>query len=151
MFVYYFVHIEAPFLRAETAVLGQVGALPVLADESYREGAALWPRDSEATRVGPVRLIAAVPTRGPSETVIPLLWQATGPPILFPAMEADLVVASVGPSLSQLTFRGFYTPPLGRLGRTLDRAVMHRIAESVVKHFVDRIAISVAGELAPAR
>jgi len=147
VFVYYFVHIEAPFEEAEAAVLGRIGALASIADESYRSGEALSMNGSGDALVKVVRMEAGEPIRGASETAVPLIWEATGSGILFPRMEADLVVARVGPELTQISFRGSYTPPFGRLGRTLDRTVMHRVAEAVVKRFVDRIALSVAAEM----
>ena len=60
------------------------------------------------------------------------------------------IVATVGPELSQIAMRGTYSPPLGPLGRALDRAVLHRVAEASVKGFVDRVAQSVGGGAAAA-
>ena len=55
-------------------------------------------------------------------------------------MLADLIVAPLGSTRAQLTFRGSYDPPLGPVGEVLDRALLHRVAESSVKAFMDRIA-----------
>ncbi len=73
------------------------------------------------------------------QTTVPIVWEATGPTALFPKMEGSLIVAAVGPDLTQLAFRGSYDPPLGAIGRALDKVLMHRVAESSVKGFVDRI------------
>jgi hypothetical protein len=32
-----------------------------------------------------------------------------------------------------------YRPPLGMIGRALDKALMHRVAEATVKDFLDRV------------
>jgi hypothetical protein len=36
-------------------------------------------------------------------------------------------------------FQGTYQPPLGPVGRVLDRALFGRFAEASVKDFVDRV------------
>ena len=46
-------------------------------------------------------------------TVVPLTWQATSAPGLFPVLSADLEVAGLGDDLTQLTLQGRYDPPLG--------------------------------------
>ena len=33
-----------------------------------------------------------------------------------------------------------YRPPLALVGRALDRALLHRVAEATIKDFVDRVA-----------
>jgi hypothetical protein len=54
-------------------------------------------------------------------------------------MEADLEVASLGPSATQLAISARYSPPLGIVGRMLDRAVLHRVAEATIKDFLDHL------------
>ena len=83
------------------------------------------------------------PTKGPGRLTVPLSWTAEGPTALFPRMDADLMLATLGPDASQLSLRGSYRPPMGAVGRALDRMLMHRVAESSVKGFVDRIAGSI--------
>ena len=60
---------------------------------------------------------------------------------------ADLVAARLVDNETQLSLRGSYTPPLGWVGEALDRALLHRVAESTVKEFVDRIASYTAAEV----
>jgi len=149
MFVYYFVHVNRPFREVEESLVGQVHSLGSLADEAYREGENLRGKIGVGADNGvvakTVRLVAGTPIRGEQLTTIPLAWEATGTPGLFPKLEADLIVATVGPELSQIAMRGTYAPPLGPLGRVLDRAVLHRVAEASVKGFVDRVARSLGG------
>jgi hypothetical protein len=75
-------------------------------------------------------------------TIVPIKWQATGSPGLFPGLEADLEVAAIGPMFTQLTLRGRYEPPLGTLGRQIDRLLLHRVAEATVRSFMRRLAES---------
>jgi hypothetical protein len=74
--------------------------------------------------------------------VVPLSWWATGPQRLFPTLEADLEIMPLGPDQVMLTLMGRYEPPLGPLGRGLDRLVLHRVAEACVRSFLHRIAAS---------
>jgi hypothetical protein len=72
-------------------------------------------------------------------TVVPLTWKATATPGLFPVMSADLEVAPLDENLTQLTLRGRYEPPLGAVGRRIDRLLMHRVAEASVRAFLGRL------------
>jgi hypothetical protein len=72
-------------------------------------------------------------------TVVPLTWKATTTPGLFPVMSADLEVVALDAELTQLTLRGRYEPPLGAVGRRLDRLLMHRVAEASVRSFLGRL------------
>ncbi len=153
MFVYYFVHLNRPFSTVEPALVAQLNQLGSFADAAYREGEDLRDkidrialRYDHPTMAKTVRLLSGIPLRGDQQTTIPFAWEATGSPGLFPRLDADLIVAAVGPELCQITMRGTYTPPLGPLGRALDRAVLHRIAEASVKSFVDRVAHLVGGD-----
>lgn len=151
MFVYYFVHVKRPFADVEPALVSQLNLFGSFADAAYREGEDL--RDKVGVRsdrpvmAKTVHLLAGTPLRGNQQTTVPFAWEATGTPGLFPKLDADLIVAAVGPELSQIAVRGTYDPPLGSLGRALDRAVLHRVAEASVKGFVDRVAASVSGEV----
>ncbi len=79
------------------------------------------------------------PVRVSSKVVLPLRWVATGSSGLFPSLEADLEVAPLGVDRTQLSISARYTAPLGVLGRMLDRAVLHRVAEATLKDFLDRV------------
>jgi hypothetical protein len=146
MFVYYFVHVPASFESAERSVLDVLGGLDDFAERAYREGEEIRARLGIGSELPlfakTVRIEVASPLRGKHETTIPLTWEATGTPGLFPRMEADLVIAELGSDITQLSFRGTYRTPLGKIGRALDRTLLHRIAESSVKKFVDKIASS---------
>jgi hypothetical protein len=152
VFVYYFAHIDRSFSDTERRLLEMTGGLDGMAAAASRQGEDILARvglGGEQARVAKtVRLSLGEPVRQPGTTVIPIVWEATGVPALFPRMEADLVLADLGPGLSQLTLQGSYTPPLGFIGRALDKALLHRVAEASVKGFVDQVARAI-GEAAP--
>jgi hypothetical protein len=65
--------------------------------------------------------------------VIPLRWEVTGPAgALFPALDANLELGAVDPAVSRLSVIGRYEPPLGRLGTTMDRAGMSKVASATM-------------------
>lgn len=157
MFVYYFVYVDRPFRKVERELLDRFEELGAWASEAYRDGEDIRARMA----VGKTPLLAkevslhvGEPIRAHAHTTLPLMWDATGSPGLFPRMLADLIVAPLGSSRAQLTFRGSYEPPLGPVGEVLDRALLHRVAEASVKAFMDRIASALSqadGPTAPER
>ena len=116
--------------------------MAVHATDAYREGEALHQR-MEAGTAMPAKSVllhvgqARIRRDG---TAFPLTWKATGPTILFPRMQADLVVAAIGTQSTSLVFEGTYEPPFGFVGGAFDRLVMNRVAEMTVKIWVDRVA-----------
>ncbi len=125
------------------------GWLSPLAAEAMGDGEAL------RLRVGPLRglpmlsktvsLEVGAPLRRGDVTIVPLTWKATATPGLFPVLSADLEIAPLDPDLTQLTIQGRYEPPLGALGRRIDRLLMHRVAEASVRAFLNRLVSSLAG------
>jgi hypothetical protein len=80
------------------------------------------------------------PIRLPSKTVLPMSWTPDGLESLLPRLDADIELGELGPERTQLSISARYTPPLGPLGRVLDRGILHRVAEATVKDFLDRAA-----------
>ncbi len=147
MFVYYFVAISpGEYAEVESAALHTLDGLPGAAEVAYREGEELRAQlgVGNGSVAKTVRLHVGAPVRGERQTVIPLRWEATGTSGLFPRMDAELVLNDLGPGLTHLAFRGSYDPPLGPVGRFLDRAILHRVAELTVKNLVDRLAAAIA-------
>jgi hypothetical protein len=83
--------------------------------------------------------LGAASSRGDG-LVIPLSWWATGAERLFPTLDADLEIMPMGPDQVMLTLMGRYEPPLGSVGRVVNRFVLHRIAEACVRSFLRRTA-----------
>jgi hypothetical protein len=143
MFVYYFVYVDRPFREVEKELLDRFEELGAWASAAYRDGEQIRARlavNKTPLLAKEVSLQVGEPIRAHAHTTVPLMWDATGSSSLFPRMLADLIVAPLGASRAQLTFRGSYDPPLGAVGEALDRAVLHRVAEASVKGFMDRIA-----------
>lgn len=145
MFVYYFVQVPLSMLETWARLERALDDLGDWAHDAYRTGetitAKAGPDGSHVAKTVAIRLHDA--SVGDGTVTLPMVWTATGTPGLFPRLEADLVVGAVDADSSQIALRGSYTPPLGSIGRALDRLVFHRIAESTVKAFVDRIAAAV--------
>ena len=74
-------------------------------------------------------------------TQVSMRWQATFPERLFPMMEGAVELAPVEKEMTRLTVSGTYEPPLGRVGKWLDEAAMHKVAESTVQELAEAIAI----------
>lgn len=151
MFVQYFGVVDRPFVEAEGLLVDLSSGLGDSADVAYRRGEDLLATIGIG---GPGRVAKEVcldvgeAMRGDDRTSIPLSWWATGTPSLFPTMEGELIVTAIGSGLTQVTLQGAYTPPLGAVGRLLDRAMLHRFAELSVKDFVDRIVSQLGPEQA---
>jgi hypothetical protein len=102
-----------------------------------------------------VALLAVGPARGLSRlvqvrmrglisrgdtSVLQLRWEAAGATgNLFPVLDADLTLRPAG-ELAVLRLDGTYRPPLGAVGATLDRALLHHVAHATIRAFVRQIA-----------
>lgn len=149
MLLHDFAYVAVPAERVRDRILANHGEwLAPLAAAAASEGEAL------RLRVGPMEALpmlgktvtvqAGEPITRGEVTVVPLVWRATGAPGLFPVLSADLEVAALDSKLTQLTLRGSYDPPLGAVGRRLDRLLMHRVAEASVRSFLRRLAEGLA-------
>lgn len=149
MFIYYYGHVPGGAAEVETALLDLIRDRPELADIAYRQSEELKARVSPGALglAKAVRLELGEPIHGPGDTRIPLSWVATGARRLFPRLDGEIVVSDIGSDLTQIVFRGSYEPPLGPVGETLDRVLLHRIAEATVKRFVDAVIAAVSDRL----
>lgn len=148
VFARYFIELPLPSDVVERVLVdGSAGWLPGLAEHADRHGEALMAEVGfgDDVRVHHrVEVELGTPIRMATTTVLPLRWTATGvAPRIFPSMDADLEIAQLGPAATQLAMSARYTPPLGGLGRVIDRAVLHRVAEATLKDFMDRLRVSV--------
>src|SRR5487761_355485 len=73
-------------------------------------------------------------------TQIPVTWKATYVEKLFPVMVGKVELAPVDARTTKVTVAGIYEPPLGRLGRQVDNAFMHTVAEATVSDLARSIA-----------
>lgn len=143
MFARYFVELPIEPERVERALIRAPQEwLPGLASRANYRGDALLADVGFGEDVRVARQVAIElgrPVRMTAKTVLPLRWTATGASGLFPALEADLEVAALSPSRTQLAMSARYVPPLGPIGKVIDRAVLYRVAEATLKDFLDRV------------
>ena len=94
---------------------------------------------SEISKLVQVRLIGPVWREG--TWTVWLRWEATGAARgLFPVLDADLMILAEGTDKTRIMLNGCYRPPLGRLGASLDRAVLHRVASATIRALLRSIA-----------
>ncbi|HEY4870587.1 MAG TPA: hypothetical protein VIJ03_01685 [Candidatus Dormibacteraeota bacterium] len=156
MFIRYYVELAHPMPNLERSLLEAPSSwLPDLAECADERGQRLltevgFPMDGHRI-VKRVSIAIGDPVRSSARTWIPISWQATGPSGLFPVLDGDLEIARLGAERTQLAFSARYRPPLGLIGRTVDRALLSRVAEATIKDFVDRIAERLDAQIALAR
>ena len=154
MLVYDFILVSMPVAQVRQRLLHTVtGLWQRAAVAAYDEGEELLSRvgprgpvpglsKAVSMHVGDVR------DRGDG-FVMQLQWKATGPIELFPVMEADLEITPLGAQQAQLRLSGSYDPPLGALGRRLDRLLLHQIAEATVRALLKQLVTALLAEPAP--
>ena len=150
MFARYFVEIAMDPVDVEAALLDDAQAwLPGLASEANQRGDDLLAEVGFGEKLRVRRLVhigLGEPLRAATKTVVPMRWTAAGATGLFPELEADLEIAPLAPGRSQLAMSARYVPPLGIMGRALDRAVLFRVAEATLKDFLDQVAERLTSE-----
>ncbi|MBO0686443.1 MAG: hypothetical protein J2P45_25120, partial [Candidatus Dormibacteraeota bacterium] len=75
---------------------------------------------------------------------IPVSWRATGPSELFPTFDGELRLEPVDRAACRLEISGNYEPPLGPVGREIDAALMHNVAQGTIRNFVEKVAARVS-------
>ncbi len=144
MFVRYFLDLPVPFEALEPSLLEDAEAwVPGLLRAAEDRGELLLAEVGfavETRRIDKeVEIRLGPPYRIASKTLLPMTWRATGAERLFPQLDADLEVAALGPHRTQLSISARYRPPMGAVGRALDRTMLHRVAEATIKDFLDRV------------
>jgi hypothetical protein len=143
MFARYFVEVPVDPAKVEWALtLAPQDWLTGIANKANFRGDTLLAQVGFGEHVRVAREVAiefGQPVRMAGKTVLPLRWTATGASGLFPSLEADLEVAPLAENHTQLAMSARYVPPLGPIGRMIDRAVLFRVAEATLKDFLDRV------------
>ena len=144
MFLRSYTEMEVPFEVAERVLLrAPDGWLPEAAGDAERRRERLLADVGFGRRVRfhrPVEVEVRPALRLSGRTVLPIAWHSADREWLFPTLEADLELAPLSDRTTQIALTGRYSPPLGSVGRAVDRAVLHRVAEATVRDFVDRVA-----------
>lgn len=142
MFVRYFVELALSMQQAEGALFQAPSAwIPGLAVEAESRSAALVRELDFGPISKRVRIEVGEPIRFPTHTALPMTWRSDD--ALFPVFEADIELAELLPERTQLSISARYEPPLGPVGKVIDRAWLHRIAETTMKDFLDRAALQI--------
>ena len=153
IFIRYYVELPYPRAALEQALLsapeGLVAGIARFADNRGQQLLADVGFGFDGHRISKnVAIDVGKPVPSATKTWIPISWRATGPTNLFPVLEAEIELASLGDGLTQLSLSGRYQPPLGLLGRTIDRALLSRVAEATIKDFVDRLGHAIEARVA---
>ncbi len=106
--------------------------------------------ESQLVKLGPsslgdliareVRVRLGPPTALEDGIVVPLRWEDARRPALFPVLDGNLQVASLGQGRSRVVLYASYRPPFDGVGRALDQALFHRVAESTARSFLGKVA-----------
>ena len=151
-------YVNQPFARVAEALADDVTgiiqrATTVAGEQSTETDAKLH------AHVGPIDLTAGVTIEiGPMDETalpsgrpalrIPIAWHAVKTQRAFPVMQAELIVYPLTATETQLELEGTYEPPLGPVGRAIDSALLHRIAEVSVQQLVRDLARYLGSSLA---
>jgi hypothetical protein len=151
MFIRYYLELPLPASRVEHAMLDSPADwLSMVAGEAQRRGDHLLTQ----VGVGPmgprlgrrVTIHVGQPVRFPSMTSVPLTWEPVGLDGVLPRLDADIELGSLGDDRTQLAISARYRPPLGVVGRTADRVLLHRVAEATLKDFLDRVGAAITSQ-----
>ena len=144
MFIRYYIELSQPVATVQQALVDSpTGWLSTMAREAQARGDGLLGE----VGVGPlgarlrrqVRIRLGEPVQFPSMTSLPLTWEPVGLEGVLPRLDANLELGSLGEGRTQLAISARYRPPLGVVGRAVDRVLLHRVAEATLKDFLDRL------------
>ena len=148
------VSLDAGFTAARAGLVNLIGGgvLVSASAQAYSDGII------GLTAVGPLGSALGLPglcqvhvqdlkARGDSARFA-LRWEVAGPGGLFPALDADITLASAGTHSTTLTLTGVYRTPLGIVSAELDWVIWHGVATATIQAFLRLLAGAIAG---PAR
>jgi hypothetical protein len=148
MFIRYYLELPLPTGAAEMALLDTpAGWLSSMAGAAQRRGddllteVGVGPLGARLQRLVSIQL--GEPVRFPSMTSLPLTWEPVGLDGLLPRLDANLELGAIGEDRTQLAISARYRPPLG----TVDRVLLHRVAEATVKDFLDRVGQAITRQV----
>ncbi len=138
------VDVSCPFEAVRRRFVGDGTWFAPLASEAEGEGEALYLRIGPSWASGRVEREVRV-THGALRdlgvaVVVPVAWQASGLPALFPVLEGEVELLPLNTDRCRVSLFAFYEPPFGQLGGQLNRALLHHVAQSTVRSFLARVA-----------
>lgn len=142
VFVSDFVHMAVDESWLVSRLSGQVGEwlAPIAIEAASQDGGPKVRVGAGAMLSKVVRVEFGEPRTHDSTVVVPMFWEATGPTRLFPHLDADLELSSLGPGESRLGLSGRYRIPLGVVGSAVNKALLHRVAEATMRRFLVQLA-----------
>jgi hypothetical protein len=146
LLIHDFVDVNRPLEAVRGRFDGDGRWLAPLASAAEEDGETLRLRIGPSWAAGrvarEVRVSLGPPHDRADSLVMPVAWKAVGLQALFPLLDGDVELAPLGVDRCRLSLSASYAPPLGELGIRLDRALLHRVAESTVRSFLNRVAKS---------
>lgn len=81
---------------------------------------------------------------------VQLSWEPLDHTDIYPIVTADLEIEPIDHERTMVSLLASYTPPLGRIGAVVDRVAMHRLAESALRRFFERLVAEIKTSAAAA-
>ena len=131
-----------PYEQARVRLLDyvRVDGLQSSSEDAFEQGRDLLVRAGVGAVSKQVLVQLLQPYEHEHTTVVPLRWVATGAAgTLFPQLDGNLELAPTDDECSTLRLAGAYRAPLAAVGATLDRVLLHRVAEASVSRFLEDV------------
>ena len=144
------VEVSRPFEAVREYFVSDGTWFAPLASAAEEDSEALYLRIGPSWASGRVAREVRV-TLGPSRdcgvtVVVPVSWQSSGLSALFPVLDGDVELLPLSPDHCRVSLFASYLPPFGQVGGQLNRALLHRVAQSTVRSFLARVAESLEDE-----
>ncbi len=136
-------HLELPISLADAqhrlASLAEEGGLRGASLHSYEGGVEHLLRAEPLPKLVRIRFLA--PVYRDDGMSVGVRWEATGVVGgMFPVLDANITVTRQDEETTRLELVGCYRPPLGALGTTLDKAILHQVAAVTIRALVRDVA-----------
>lgn len=134
--------------QARLASLLRGSTLLAASQDAYGDGAVALTQPGPQRSLQVISRLVEVKFQEPSPQAnavrVALRWEAIGPDgKLFPALDADIMLAPAGQGATLLRLAGVYRLPPGALGGRADQAIPQRVAAMTVQGFLDRIGATI--------
>lgn len=152
MFIRYFLELPMPRLRVVEALMRDPQTwLPEIAQgATLRADSMLAPPGMVAGSTQPRRVMLefGAPLYLRYKTIVPLRWLTGADAGPFPALDADVEIADLGPARTQLAISARLGP--APPGLAIERGLLFRVAEATLKDFLDRVGVVVMDSVSAA-
>lgn len=131
-----------PYEQARERLLDyvRVDGLQSSSEDAFEQGRELLVRAGVGAVSKQILVQLLQPYEHEAVTVVPLRWVATGAAgTMFPQLDGNLELAAADEARSTLKLAGAYRAPLAAVGATLDRVLLHRVADASVGRFLDDV------------